>query len=151
MTSRAGYLPFIVSRAHVLTSSSHPLYTIRFLITLLTYSGDAHSRHAHCRDQGWTCAVRRYDPPLNYSCSVFRITFRLALNALHNSIHIPYRNCIITQSLFYPTFYPGVWLLSGNSFFCRGNSFVHGRLSTGWTRLRTWVRCMMSNYSPIGF
>ena len=39
-----------------------------------------------------------------------------------------YDNAKLILSDFLPGF---VWLLSRNSYFCLGNSFVHGRLSTG--------------------
>ena len=41
-------------------------------------------------------------------------------------------------------------LLSGNSCFCRGDSFVCGRLSTGWTRPRTWCAAWRTTTRLLG-
>jgi hypothetical protein len=49
-----------------------------------------------CRDQGR--AVGWYDPRSTIHARFLESHFRLAQNALHNSTHIPYFNCIITQN-----------------------------------------------------
>jgi hypothetical protein len=84
---------------------------------------------------------------------------QLSMLGFWNLIFVWLKVCCIIQSispivfdakLILSNFSPGcLWLLSGNSCFCRGDSFVYGRLWMGWTRPRTWCAAWRTTTRPL--